>query len=203
MESAVEKNKIGFFRLVGLAIGGTIGGGVFSLSGDMAAKGVHTGAILLGWAICGIGMLGLVMCFYWLNQAKPELTGGISSYASEGFGKFIGFNSAWGYWISAIFSNVSFITFMFASLGFFFPVFEKGNNLPALIGGSVIIWLVTLLISQGIRDASGINAFVTFSKIVPIFVFILAVLCYHAFNMDIFMQNFWGAPGSAPLLDQI
>ena len=55
------------------------------------------------------------------QQVKPELTNGIYSYAKEGFGEFVGFNSAWGYWMSALISNVSYITLLFGALGYFFP----------------------------------------------------------------------------------
>ncbi len=195
--------KISFWSLVGLAIGSTVGGGVFSMSGDMAAHGAHTGAVLIGWLFCGLGMLGLVISFYGLNQAKPELTGGISSYAATGFGQFVGFNSAWGYWISAIFANVSFITFLFSSIGYFFPIFEGGNNFPALVGASILLWTTTLLILRGVGQASFMNLVITFAKLIPIVLFAIAVLLYQSFHWDIFMQNFWGTSDGLSLLDQI
>ena len=86
-----NSSGLGLARLTAVAIGATIGGGVFSLAGDMAKKGSNTGAVLTGWGICGIGMLCLALCFYQLNKRKPELTGGIYSYAKEGFGDYIGF----------------------------------------------------------------------------------------------------------------
>lgn len=52
-----------------------------------------------------------------LSQARPDLTGGIYAYASAGFGDYIGFNSAWGYWVSACFSNVSFAILFFGPIG--------------------------------------------------------------------------------------
>lgn len=77
---------MGFARLTIVAIGATIGGGVFRLAGDMAAKGANTGAVIVGRIIWGIGMLALAMGFYGLNKVKPHLTGGIYNYANKGWG---------------------------------------------------------------------------------------------------------------------
>ena len=129
MESNKTKtNQLGFGGLTAMIIGSTIGAGIFTIAGDMASNGAHTGSVLIGWGICGIGMYALMMSFFGLNKVKPELTNGIYSYAKEGFGEFVGFNSAWGYWMSALICNVSYITLLFGSLGYFFPIFEDGNN---------------------------------------------------------------------------
>lgn len=194
---------LGYIRLTAVAVGATIGGGVFSLAGDMAANGANTAAVLVGWLICCVGMMALMMCFYGLNKVKPQLTGGIYSYAKEGFGDFIGFNSAWGYWISALLANVSYATLLFAAIAYFFPVFGEGNNLPSIIGASIIIWLMNYLVLKGVKEAAGINLIITISKIVPIFVFILAVIFIKAFNPAVFMDNFWGEPGGLSFMDQV
>ena len=126
---AVEENKLGFSGLTAMIIGSTIGAGIFTTAGDMASNGAHTASVLIGWGICGIGMYSLMMAFFGLNKIRPDLTNGIYSYAKEGFGEFVGFNSAWGYWMSALISNVSYITLLFGALSYFFPVFGEGNNL--------------------------------------------------------------------------
>ncbi|MCE2604078.1 amino acid permease, partial [Pseudomonas aeruginosa] len=84
-------------------------------------------------------------------------------------------NSAWGYWISNFLGNVSFATLMFAALGHFFPVFGAGNNLASVVGASAVTWLSVLLVPRGMKAAALINLLVTFAKLIPIFLFILAV----------------------------
>jgi arginine:ornithine antiporter/lysine permease len=42
-----------------------------------------------------------------LTRIRPDLDGGIFTYAREGFGELIGFCSAWGYWLCAVIANVS------------------------------------------------------------------------------------------------
>ena len=108
--------NLGIFRLVTTVITLIMGGGVFTLSGDQAAGGASGAAILTAWSISGVGVLCLVMTFYALSRIKPELKGGIYSYANAGFGDFLGFNSAWGYWISALLCTVSFSALLFGAL---------------------------------------------------------------------------------------
>ncbi len=194
---------LGFASLAAVAIGATIGGGVFSLAGDMAANGANTGAVIFGWVICGIGMLALTMCFFGLNKTKPQLTGGIYSYANEGWGDYVGFNSAWGYWISALLANVSYATLLFAAISYFIPVFGEGNNLWSIVCASLFIWSMNFLVLRGVKEATGINLVVTISKIVPILVFIVAIIFVKSFNLGIFMSNFWGEPGGLSFAQQV
>lgn len=194
---------LGVIRLTAFAIGTTLASGVFSISGDMAANGANTGAVMTGWLICGIGMLALMMCFYGLNRFRPDLTSGIYSYAREGLGEYVGFNSAWGYWLSAMLANVSFATLLFAALGYFFPVFGEGNNLLSIICASAFIWFTVYLVLRGVSQAATINLIVVIAKILPIMVLILAIIFVRAFKLDVFMSNFWGEPGGLPFLEQV
>lgn len=194
--------SLSFGGLTAMIIGSTIGAGIFTTAGDMASNGAHTASVLIGWGIAGIGMYMLMMCFFGLNRLRPDLTNGIYSYAKEGFGEFVGFNSAWGYWMSALISNVSYITLLFGALGYFFPVFGSGNNGPSILAGSIAVWLIVALVLKGVQQAAIINAVVTICKLIPIFVFIVAVLLLGKFDFDIFMENFWGR-GDVPLSLQI
>ena len=147
-EEITNPGGLDYIRLTAVVIGATIASGVFTMSGDLAAGGANSGAVLIGWGVCGVGMLALALCFYGLSVSKPELKGGIYSYAKEGFGSFVGFHSAWGYWISELLANISFITLLFAALGQFFPLFGEGNNLASVICGSILWWGTVLLVLQ-------------------------------------------------------
>ncbi|QIB67903.1 amino acid permease [Aminipila butyrica] len=197
-----KDNGLSFTRLIAVIIGSTIGGGIFTSAADMASGGAHTGAVLIGWGIAGVGMLALMMCFFGLNKIRPDLTNGIYSYAGEGFGSFVGFNSAWGYWISALLCNVSYVTLLFGAIGFFVPAFGTGNNILSIVCGSVIIWILNFLVMRGVKEAAGIQIVVTISKLVPIAVFLVAVIFVRAFDPSIFMENFWG-DGTVAVLDQV
>ena len=170
--------KLGIFRLVASVITLILGAGVFTLSGDQAAHGASGAAILTAWGISAVGVLCLVMTFFALSRLKPQLKGGIYSYAAAGFGDFLGFNSAWGYWISAILCTVSFSALLCGALSYFFPVFGTGNNLASVIAASCIIWFYAFLVSRGVKEAAGVNLIITISKFVPIFVALTAIIFF-------------------------
>lgn len=184
-----EEKKLGLFALIALVIGSMIGGGAFNIASDMAA-GAGAGAILIGWVITGAGMIALALSFQNLTAKRPDLDGGIFTYAREGFGHFMGFNSGWGYWFAALLGNVAYGTLLFSAVGYFIPVFGDGQNIASIIGASVILWGVHFLILRGVQSAAMINLITTISKLVPIFAFIVAVI--FVFHLDLFTGDFWG-----------
>ena len=182
--------KIGLFALIALVVGSMIGGGAFNLPSDMA-KNANAGAILIGWTITGIGMISLGLAFQNITNRKPELDGGIYSFAKAGFGNYMGFNTAWGYWIAALLGNVAYATLLFSSIGYFFPVFGAGQNIASIIGSSILLWMVHFLLLRGVSSATIINNIVTVAKLIPIFAFLLIAI--FAFHYDKFIFDFWGA----------
>ena len=196
-EAERGSGKLGLVALVALVVGSMIGGGVFSLPQNMA-KGASPGAVVIGWLITGIGMLALAFVYQGLSTRKPALDAGPYAYARAGFGDFVGFNSAWGYWLSAWLGNVSYVVLIFGALSYFYPAFgAEGNTTQAIIGASVVLWITHALILMGIRQAAIINVVTTIAKLVPILLFILLVAV--AFNPPKFSLDFWGTqtPASA------
>ena len=112
MENPKEKG-LGTLRLTMFGIGLILASGAFAIPGDFAAAGAYPLASLIGWGITGVGMLSLCLCYFRLSIVKPQLTSGLYTYAREGFGEFIGFCSAWGYWISANLAQISFLTMLY------------------------------------------------------------------------------------------
>jgi len=188
--SARGQKKLGMMGLVALVVGSMIGGGVFDLPKNMAS-GAAAGAVLIGWIITAVGMIPLALAFQNLSMRKPELDAGIYSYARAGFGEFIGFNSAWGYWISAWLGNIAYATLVFSALSYFIPAFGQGNNLLSILCASVILWLIQGLTLSGARQTALVNIVVTIAKLVPLLVFIVAVI--FAFHASTFVQGFWGS----------
>lgn len=186
---AREPGKLTLLPLIALVVGSMIGGGVFNLPRDMSAA-ASPGAIMIGWIITGVGMLMLALVFQSLAVRKPELNAGPYAYARAGFGSFVGFNSAWGYWISAFLGNVAYAVAIFSALSYFAPAFGEGNNIPSIIGASTCLWLVHVLVLKGIKQAAFINVVTTLAKLVPLVLFVLLAII--AFNWDKFTLNLWG-----------
>jgi arginine:ornithine antiporter/lysine permease len=187
MTDSSQKLKLG--ALIALVVGSMVGGGIFSLPQNMA-NSASAGAVLIGWAITAVGMLTLAFVFQTLANRKPELDAGVYAYAKAGFGDYMGFSSAWGYWISAWLGNVSYFVLLFSTLGYFFPMFGEGNTVEAVIGASVVLWGVHFLVLRGIREAAFINLVTTVAKMVPLVLFI--VIAAIAFKLDVFTSDFWG-----------
>jgi arginine:ornithine antiporter/lysine permease len=185
--------KLSLLPLTALVVGSMVGGGVFNLPGDMSAH-ASAGAIAIGWGITGIGMMMLAFVYQGLATRKPALNSGPYAYARAGFGPYVGFQSAWGYWVSAWLGNVSNAVVIFGSLAYFFPLFDKGNNLPSVIGASVGLWAVHFLVLRGARQAALVNVITTVAKILPLVAFILIAIV--AFNADKFTIN-WAAGQAA------
>ena len=194
--------KLRLGALVALVVGSMIGGGIFSLPQNMAAS-ADVGAVLIGWVITAIGMLTLAFVFQTLANRKPDLDGGVYAYAKAGFGDYMGFSSAWGYWISAWLGNVGYFVLLFSTLGYFFPVFGEGNTPTAVIAASVLLWAVHFLVLRGIKEAAFINLVTTVAKVVPLLLFVLIAL--FAFKLDIFTADIWGVknPDLGSVMNQV
>jgi len=186
----VGVRNLGVGALTAVVIGSMVGSGVFSLPQNMAA-GAAPLAILIGWGITGVGILALAFVYQALATRKPQLDAGPYAYAKAGFGPFIGFNSAWGYWLSAWIGNVSYAVVMFGALSYFFPAFGEGNTWQATIGASVVLWLIHALILSGVRQAAFVNLITTIAKVAPIVLFIAVVAV--AFKVNVFALDFTGA----------
>jgi arginine:ornithine antiporter/lysine permease len=178
--------------LTAMVVGSMVGGGIFSLPQTQGSVAGAQGA-LIAWAITGGGMLCLAFVFQILAERKPDLDAGIFAYAKAGFGDYLGFLSALGYWTMACLGNVTFCILIFSTLGGVFPVFGDGNTLTAILLASLGVWTVHFLILRGIRQAALINTIATAAKIVPIVVFI--TICAFAFDRELFAVNFDGGPG--------
>jgi arginine:ornithine antiporter/lysine permease len=184
-----KKGGLGLLSLTALVVGSVIGGGVFNLMSDMS-NSASLVAITIGWGITGLGMLFLALCFQNLVKKRPDLDAGIYSYAKAGFGKYMGFNSAWGYWISAWIGNVAYATLLFSSVAYFMKTFGDGQNVASVIGASVMLWVVAYLVLRGVKTASFVNVLITAAKLIPIGIFLLAA--FTAFKLHIFTSDIWG-----------
>ncbi|KAA6174566.1 arginine-ornithine antiporter [Pseudomonas marginalis] len=167
------------------------------------AASADVGAVLIGWVITAVGMLTLAFIFQTLANRKPDLDGGVYAYAKAGFGDYMGFSSAWGYWISAWLGNVGYFVLLFSTLGYFFPIFGEGNTPAAVIGASVLLWAVHFLVLRGIKEAAFINLVTTVAKVVPLVLFVLIAL--FAFKLDIFTADIWGVknPDLGSVMNQV
>lgn len=198
-----ENQKLSLFALTSMVVGSMVGAGIFNLPGRFGAATGPFGAII-AWAIAGTGMYMLARVFQSLAERRPDIDSGVFAYAKAGFGNYMGFLSAFGYWLGSCLGNVFYWVLIGSTLGRFFPqIFGDGSSATAIIMSLIGIWAFHFLILRGVEQAAFINTVVTIAKIVPILVFILILL--FAFHYTQFAENFFGGVGmpEKPLLAQV
>jgi arginine:ornithine antiporter/lysine permease len=192
--SASDTQKLPLATLTAMVVGGMVGAGVFSIPRNFAqATGVY--GALIAWAIAGAGMLMLCFVFQTLANRKPDLDAGVYAYARAGFGPYLGFFSAFGYWASACVGNVSYWVLIKSTLGAVFPFFGDGNTISAVVVSSIGVWAFYMLVMRGVKEAAGINKIVTIAKIIPLLAFL--VLAIFAFDAEVFAANLYGGAGGS------
>jgi arginine:ornithine antiporter/lysine permease len=181
--------RLGVTLLTGVVIASMIGGGAFNLPQNMA-QGAGLGAVIVAWVITLVGMFFLSNTFRTLADKRPDLKAGIYSYAREGFGAFAGFEMAWGYWLSAAFGNIAFAILFMQTLGVFIPVFRSGNNWPAIVGASALVWVMNFIVLSGVKRAAIMNVISSVLNIGSIVVALSSMVV--AFKANVFTYDFWG-----------
>ncbi|MGF1748262.1 MULTISPECIES: basic amino acid/polyamine antiporter [Vibrio] len=184
----MKKNSVGLIGLIALVFGSMIGSGIFSIPQNMAER-ASLGAVIVAWGITGAGMLLLVHTFKLLSEHKPDLNSGIFSYAKAGFGEYVGFHSAWGYWIMSCMGNVALSVMINDSLGLFFPVLlEHGVETVILCSG--LLWTMNFIALRGVQASSFINIISTVGKLLGLTLIICILLA--TFEPQRMVVDIWG-----------
>jgi APA family basic amino acid/polyamine antiporter len=180
-----NNRTIGLGVATALVIGNMIGSGVFLLPASLAAFG---GISIVGWLFTAVGAFLLALVFARLGRAYPE-TGGPYAYSRRAFGDFVGFQTAWGYWLAAWIGNAAIAIAGVSYLGYFWgPAAGTSTGdhvLQALIAGAAI-WLLTFINMRGVRAGGFVQAATTVLKLVPL----VAIAFVGIFWMD--SSNFGG-----------
>ncbi len=155
-------HKLGIIALTALVTGNMIGSGIFLLPADLA----HIGSIsIVSWLITGSGALLLAFVFANFSMLLPKV-GGPYAYVTAELGRFLGFQTAYCYWIAAWVGNAAIAIALAGYLSVFFSVLT--HPWPACFCALGFLWLLTLL---NITSMKGIGVFqivTTFLKLLPI-----------------------------------
>lgn len=174
----VKAQKIGLITTTSLVIGNTIGVGIFVLPAALASYGSIS---LLGWVFTTTGALVLAKIFSNLSKIVVNKSGGSYAYTRAGFGDFIGFLIAWGYWISCWVSNGAIAIAIVGALSYFFPVLETHSVYQVSVGLS-LIWLFTWINSKGVKASGRVQVVTTALKLLPLFFVIIVGLFFFSFD---------------------
>jgi arginine:ornithine antiporter / lysine permease len=197
-----QTQKFSLFALTAMVVGSMVGAGIWSLPRAFATATGPFGAII-AWIIAAGGMYFLARVFQALAERKPDLDAGVYAYAKAGFGDYLGFLSALGYFISACLGNTFYWVLIKSTLGSFFPIFGNGDTRAAVVVSSICIWAFHFTVLRGVQQAAAINKVVTVAKVLPIILFILILAV--SFKGHLFAANFWGGEGmpAASIFEQV
>lgn len=178
---------------VALVVGNMIGVGIYLLPASLAGRGWVS---LLGWIFTAAGALILAKIFGRMSVLVPNKSGGPYAYTRAGFGDFMGFLIAWGYWITCWVGNAAIVIATVGALQFFFPSWDD-LIWPQLIVGLGLLWALTLLNSRGVRESGLFQIVTVVIKILPmIFVIVVGLFYFSWDNFPPFITSEdtpWGA----------
>jgi len=155
-----------------------IGVGIFVLPAILASYGSIS---ILGWLFTAGGALLLAKIFSNLSKIVVSKSGGPYVYSKEGFGDFVGFFVAWGYWIACWVSNGAIAIAIIGAFSFFFPVLSE-NPIYSVSLGLFFIWFFTWINSRGIKESGRVQLITTIIKILPLLFIIFIGIFFFKFE---------------------
>jgi basic amino acid/polyamine antiporter, APA family len=179
---------LGAFDLTMLGVGAIIGTGVFVLTGVAAAK--YAGpALILSFIIAGLACVFAALCYSEFASMIPQ-SGSAYTYSYVAFGELFAWILGWdlvleyGLASSAVASGWSgYFQSLLSGFGIHLPTvltsaFDPKNgtfiDLPAVI----IVFLVTVILSRGVKESAKFNAIMVFIKLAVILLFIVVGVWY-------------------------
>src|SRR5215475_741533 len=158
------KRSMGLWMATALVIGNMVGSGIFTLPAVLAGEAGPASIVAL--AFTGVGAILLALVFANLGRAHPR-TGGPYYFARRAFGDFVGFQTAWAYWIAAWVGNAAIAVAFAGYVGAFSGHVRTTNWLQAVIAVGAI-WLFTLVNILGVRETGLAQLLTTVLKFVPL-----------------------------------
>jgi len=161
--------KLGIWMTTSLVIGNMIGGGIFLMPSTLAEFG---GISIVGWLVSSLGALLLATVFSKLSRLVTGKSGGPYAYARAGFGDYVGFLVAWGYWIAVWVAMAALAIAFVSAMSVFFPIL-KAKPWVAVSLGLVAVWVLTWVNTRGVRTSGKVQVLTTLLKVIPILLIIL------------------------------
>ncbi len=155
------KRELSRFDMTMIAIGSTIGSGIF-LTPALIARTLPSPAWILGiWLVGGVVALTGALTFAELAGMMPG-AGGVYVYLNEAYGPLAGFLYGWAYFLVCNTGGIAALSLAFAMyLGHFIPLSPAGIRVAAITG----LLLVTALNIRGVKIAGMFSDVFTLLKL--------------------------------------
>jgi basic amino acid/polyamine antiporter, APA family len=175
------KKKLSLAMLTSLVAGNMIGSGIFLLPSTLAQLGSLS---LVSCLFTIAGSLILALVFSRMSALIPK-TGGPYAFVQYGLGNFMGFQTAFTYWIAIWAGNAAIAITGVSYLSVFFPMLS--NPFIACFISIAFIWIFTFVNLRGVREAGLIQLLTTILKIIPIL--LIALLGWFYFKPKLLMDS--------------
>ncbi len=182
------KRVLGALDLTMLGVGAIIGTGVFVLTGVAAAK--YAGpALVLSFIIAGLACVFAALCYSEFASMIPE-SGSAYTYSYVAFGELFAWILGWdlvleyGLASSAVASGWSgYFQGLLNGFGIHIPTaltsaFNPAEGTFIDLPAVVIVLLVTLLLTRGVKESAKFNAIMVIIKVAVVLLFIVVGVWY-------------------------
>jgi APA family basic amino acid/polyamine antiporter len=158
------KRDLSLFDLTMIAIGSSIGSGIF-LTPALVANALPSPLWILGvWFAGGVMALCGALTFAELGAMYPR-AGGVYVFLTEAYGGLVGFLYGWAYFLVANTGALAALAIGFSTyFGYFVPLSQTGTLVAAIVG----IILVTIINVLGVKAGGIFSDLFTILKLIGI-----------------------------------
>jgi len=182
MRTKLPPNKMGLWMLTALVAGNMIGSGIFLLPSNLAKIGSIT---LYSWLFTTIGAFLLALLFSRMSQLVTK-AGGPYAYTRAAFGDFMGFQTAYSYWVTVWVGNAA---IALAAIGYarvFWPALD--NSTITCFATIALVWLISLINCHGAKTIGAFQLLTTICKIAPLL--FIGIVGWWYFHPSYITQSF-------------
>ncbi len=185
------RRALSTFDLTMIAIGSTIGSGIF-LTPSSIAHALPSPAWILGvWCIGGVMALSGALTFAELGAMMPR-AGGVYVFLNEAYGGLAGFLYGWAYFLVVNTGGIAALAIAFSTyLGFFVPLGPEGIRVAGIAG----ILVVTAINILGVKAGGVFSDVFTILKLLAIAGLIAVGLGWGSFRTTDFGAPLVNPPG--------
>ena len=185
------KRELNGFDLTMIAIGSTIGAGIF-LTPDSVARALPSAPwILLVWLVGGLAMIAGALTFSELGAMMPR-AGGVYVYLTEAYGGLVGFLYGWAYFLVVNTGGIAGICVGFATyFGQFMNLGPVELKMVAIAG----LALLTVINVLGVKAGGVFSDVFTMLKLVGIIGLIIVGLGWGSSHVTDFSAALPPVPG--------
>jgi APA family basic amino acid/polyamine antiporter len=158
------RRELNTFDLTMIAVGSTIGSGIFLTPSSIANALPSPAWIFAVWLVGGVMALSGALTFAELGAMMPR-AGGVYAFLNEAYGGLAGFLYGWAYFLVVNTGGIAALAIAFATyLGFFIPLSPQGVK----IAGTAGILIVTAINVRGVRAGGVFSDIFTVLKLLAI-----------------------------------